>query len=96
MALSSAGEHFVLSYIAQLERVASVLGGIPVWEVLPESAAKSAGLVFGDIVLSVNCTPTPTYGDFLEAGALHLAHLEFKIFRGGQTLILCAEQSADA
>ena len=94
--MSSAGEHFVLSYIVRLERVATVLGGIPVWEVLPESAAKSAGLLFGDIVLSVNCRPTPTYGDFLEAGALNLARLEFKVFRGGETLILRAEQSADA
>jgi S1-C subfamily serine protease len=91
MASSSTGEHFVLSYIRRLERVATVLGGIPVWEVLPESAAASAGLLFGDIVLSVNAKPTPTYGDFLDAGALDIERLEFKVFRGGETLVLRAE-----
>jgi S1-C subfamily serine protease len=96
MALAPESEHFVLSYIAQLERVASVLGGIPVWEVLPESEAELAGLHFGDIVLSINSKPTPTYGDFLEAGALYLARLEFNVFRNGEFLLLRAAEAAHA
>jgi len=86
---------FVVSYLARIERVATLLGGIPVWEVLPDSAAESAGLQFGDIVLSVNCAPTPTFADFLAAGELHLQKLEFKVFRDGQVLDLCAAEELD-
>ena len=93
---ASSGESFVLPYLAQIERMAQVLGGIPVWEVVPDSAAEAAGLLFGDIVLSVNSDPTPTFAAFLAAGEIHLAHLEFKVFRKGQVLFLNAGKTADA
>ena len=84
-------ERFLVSYMAKVDRMAAVLGGIPVWEVLPDSAAEAAGLLFGDIVLSINRTPTPTFADFLEAGRIHLERLEFQVFRNGQLLELRAE-----
>jgi S1-C subfamily serine protease len=96
MTQSLAREPFVLTYLAQIERMAQVLGGIPVWEVLPDSEAAAAGLLFGDIVLSVNSDPTPTFAAFLAAGRLHLADLEFKVFRQGQVLLLNAGMMADA
>jgi S1-C subfamily serine protease len=85
-------ESFIASYLAGLERLAAALGGIPVWEVLPESFAETAGLKFGDIVLTVNCTPTPTFEDFLLAGALHLDSLEFTVFRNGRELTLRVDE----
>jgi S1-C subfamily serine protease len=84
-------ERFLVSYMAKVDRMAAVLGGIPVWEVLPDSAAEAAGLLFGDIILSVNRTPTPTFADFLEAGRIHLERLQFRVFRNGQVLELRAE-----
>ena len=89
------GNSFFVPYLEQIDRLATVLGGIPVWEVLPDSAAETAGLRFGDIVLSINAEPTPTFADFLAAGALHLAALEFRVFRNGQILRLCAAPDDD-
>jgi S1-C subfamily serine protease len=96
MTKKSADKSFVVAYLAQIERMAQVLGGIPVWEVVPDSAAEAAGLLFGDIVLSVNADPTPTFAAFLAAGETHLAHLEFEVFRQGQVLLLNAGTTADA
>lgn len=78
----------VTADLAQIERVAEILGGIPVWEVFPRSEAERAGVRFGDIILSVNGTATPTFEAFLDAGAYHLAELEFSVFRNGATLRL--------
>ena len=88
---TASDERFLVSYMAQVDRMARVLGGIPVWEVLPDSAAEAAGLVFGDIVLSINRKPTPTFADFLEAGRTHLEELEFQVFRNGRVLELRAD-----
>lgn len=78
----------VIADLASIARMAEVLGGIPVWEVFPESAAAQAGVRFGDVILSVNGTATPTYDAFLEAGAAHIDHLEFGVFRNGALLRL--------
>lgn len=91
MKQKAGGERFLVAYMAQVDRMASVLGGIPVWEVLPDSAAEAAGLLFGDIILSVNRKPTPTFADFLAAGRAHLEELEFRVFRNGQVLELRAD-----
>ncbi len=88
MTHQAGAQRFLVSYMAHIDRMAAVLGGIPVWEVLPDSAAEAAGLAFGDIILSVNRTPTPTFADFLEAGRIHLERLEFQVFRNGQVLEL--------
>jgi S1-C subfamily serine protease len=74
--------------LAHVERIARVLGGIPVWAVASGSAARRAGVCFGDIILSVNGVPTPTFKDFLRAGRAHLSNLEFKVFRNGKVLVL--------
>jgi S1-C subfamily serine protease len=78
----------VAADLAQIERVAQILGGIPVWEVFPRSEAARAGVRFGDIILRVNGTATPTFEAFLDAGAHHLAALEFEVFRNGELLRL--------
>lgn len=80
----------ITSSLAQLDELAKLLGGIPVWEVFPDSAAALAGVRFGDIILKVNGTATPTFEDFLAAGEAHLAHLEFEVFREGRLMLLTA------
>jgi S1-C subfamily serine protease len=79
-----------MSPLAQVARVAEILGGIPVWEVFPGSAAELAGVRFGDIILRVNGVATPTFKSFLAAGEAHLEHLEFDVFRAGKFLRLTA------
>jgi S1-C subfamily serine protease len=86
----------VTSDHAQIERVAEILGGIPVWEVFPQSEAARAGVRFGDIILSVNGTATPTFQAFLDAGSLHLPELEFEVFRNGTLLCLSNVPPTDA
>ena len=84
------------SSLAQIEKLAKVLGGIPVWEVFPESAAEMAGVRFGDIIVSVNGTATPTFKEFLAAGEAHFAHIEFEVFRNGRMIVLSCDEPADA
>ena len=84
------------SSLAQIERLAKVIGGIPVWEVFPDSAAAIAGVRFGDIIVSVNGTATPTFEDFLSAGEAHLAHLTFEVFRNGELVSLSCNAHANA
>jgi S1-C subfamily serine protease len=84
------------STLAQIEKLAKVIGGIPVWEVFPESAASMAGVRFGDIIVSVNGTATPTFEDFLAAGEAHLANIVFEVFRNGRMMSLSCETHAHA
>lgn len=76
---------------AKLDRLAKLLGGIPVWEVYADSGAAAAGVRFGDIILRVNGKATPTFEHFLAIGEAHIANLEFEVFRNGQTLTLTAD-----
>jgi S1-C subfamily serine protease len=72
----------------QVERIARALGGFAVWSVPPGSAARRAGVCFGDIILSVNGIPTPSFKTFLRASRAQLATLEFKVLRNGKVLLL--------
>jgi len=67
-----------------------------VWSVAPGSSARNAGVRFGDIILSVNGTPTPTFKAFLQAGRANGLHLEFKVFRAGKVLVLRYDEPVDA
>lgn len=75
---------------AKLDRLAKLLGGIPVWEVYADSGAAAAGVRFGDIILRVNGKATPTFEHFLAIGEEHLPNLEFEVFRDGRMLTLSA------
>lgn len=86
----------VVSNLARIEKLAKVLGGIPVWEVFPDSAAAQAGVQFGDIIVSVNGFATPTFEDFLAAGEANLEDLEFEVFRNGRMVVLTTDAHADA
>jgi S1-C subfamily serine protease len=84
-----------MSPLAAVARIAEILGGIPVWEVFPDSAAEHAGVKFGDIILRVNGVATPTFDSFLAAGRDHLERLEFDVFRNGELLHLCVADRRD-
>jgi len=86
----------VAADLAQIARIPEVLGGIPVWEVFAGSDAAHAGVRFGDIIVSVNGTATPTFEAFLEASAAHLSQLEFRVFRSGALVSLSRGAHADA
>ena len=81
---------------AKLEKLAKLLGGIPVWEVFPDSGAALAGVRFGDIIVRVNGVATPTFEKFLAAGEEHLANLEFEVFRNGKLMRLRTDGAAVA
>lgn len=83
----------VLSPLATIAQIAKLLGGIPVWEVEPDSEAALAGVRFGDVILSVNGVATPTFQKFLAAGGAHLDRLEFEVFRDGKSLKLRPKKS---
>lgn len=95
MARAPESHSAIAADLAHIERLAKVLGGIPVWAVAPGSSARRAGVCFGDIILSVNGVPTPTYKAFLKAGRAHLDHLEFKVFRNGKVRVLRDSGDAD-
>lgn len=71
-----------------MDRLAKLLGGIPVWEVYADSGAAAAGVRFGDIILRVNGKQTPTFEHFLQVGEANLSNLEFEVFRNGKTVRL--------
>jgi len=75
----------------QLEEIAAVVEGIPVWGCLPGSVSANAGVAYGDIVLGVNGMRTQTIEDYLEARTLRSDAMEVRLFRAGQELTLFFE-----
>jgi S1-C subfamily serine protease len=72
----------------QLEEIANVVQGVPVWGCLPGSTAAEAGVRYGDIVVAVNGVPTPGIDAYLEARKLRSDGFELKLFRSGEELTL--------
>ncbi len=70
---------------AQLQRIASTLGGIAVWSTAENSLARAAGLRYGDVILSVNGQPTPRVGAYFRAKALSAERMTLTYFRLGRT-----------
>lgn len=66
--------------------LASALGGLPVLGCQPDSPADRAGVVYGDILLSVNGRPTPDWMAFVEARALDARAMDIEVFRDGRQL----------
>jgi S1-C subfamily serine protease len=76
---------------AELAAAAKTLGGVPIWGVLPGSAAARAGVRYGDIVLRVNGIETRTLREFVSAREVQPDRVRFDVFREGQLLELCVQ-----
>lgn len=72
---------------------AAVLGGVPVWGTVRGSAADSAGLKGGDIILRINGVPGAAVGGGLDRDAFGL--LEMQILRGRELVCLTMPPSID-
>ncbi|HEY6559445.1 MAG TPA: PDZ domain-containing protein [Polyangiaceae bacterium] len=70
---------------AQLQRIATTLGGIAVWSTAENSLARAAGLRYGDVILSVNGEPTPSIRAYFKAKALSADRMTLTYFRLGRT-----------
>ena len=66
-----------------LYRLAAALGGVPILGCLDGSPAAEAGVRYGDILLSVDGLPTPSWDDFIEARSRSKGGFLARIFRGG-------------
>lgn len=74
-----------------LSALATAVGGLPVLGCLAGSPAANAGTRYGDILLSVDGTPTPTWEAFLAARAQCRGQFVARIFRDGEELELVIE-----
>lgn len=73
----------------QLTQVANSLSGLPILGCSRGSPAARAGLRYGDIVLSVDGAPTPSWSAFFEASERAAAELLcLRVFRSGSELDL--------
>jgi len=88
-----------MQHPAALTQLATSLGGLPILGCLPGSPAARAGLHYGDIVLSLDGTPTPSWTAFLQASTQRdrpNQALRLRIFRSGGELDLILSLSRTA
>lgn len=79
-----------------LTLIANSLNGLPILGCASGSPAAHAGLRYGDIVLAVDGTPTPSWADFFEASARASGELRLRVFRQGRELALRLQLAPDA
>lgn len=72
--------------LSSLARLAESLNGLPVYGCLPGSPAERAGVRFGDILLSVDGKPTPTWLAFIAAREASGESICVRVFRDGREL----------
>ena len=68
---------------ADLSRLATALGGLPILGCLEGSPAERAGIRYGDILLSVNGMPTASWTDFFQARRRSAGQISVRVFRQG-------------
>jgi len=73
---------------AELEHMARILEGVPIWGCVPGTPGDKAGIVYGDILLSVNGMKTSNLEEFLEARRLRCDGASIVLFRNGIELTL--------
>jgi S1-C subfamily serine protease len=88
-----------MQHPSELTQLATSLGGLPILGCLPGSPAARAGVHYGDIVLSLDGMPTPSWSAFLQASAQRdgtQPALRLRIFRSGRELDLLLSLSREA
>jgi S1-C subfamily serine protease len=73
---------------AELTDLANALNGLPILGCASGSPAARAGLCYGDIVLSVDGQPTPSWSAFLQASSARRPWVALRVFRQGRELQL--------
>jgi len=68
---------------ADLTRLATDLGGLPILGCLAGSPAGNAGLCYGDIILSINGLSTGSWSDFFQARRQITGQISVRVFRQG-------------
>jgi S1-C subfamily serine protease len=68
---------------ADLSRLATELGGLPILGCLAGSPAERAGIRYGDIVLSINGEQTASWADFFAARRRTTGQITVRVFRLG-------------
>jgi C-terminal processing protease CtpA/Prc len=63
--------------------LARSLGGLPVYGCLPGSPAERAGVRYGDVLLSVDGHPTPSWDAYIEARRRSGPSIHLRLFRDG-------------
>ena len=69
-----------------MERLETLYGGLALLGCLPGSPAARAGLRWGDIVISVNGTPTPDIDAFIAAKGFRNGRMSVTVVRDGKEL----------
>jgi S1-C subfamily serine protease len=69
-----------------LTELAEALGGLPVYGSLPGSAAERAGIRYGDVLMSVDGQPTPSWDAYLKARQSSGPSITVRLFRDGAEL----------
>jgi predicted metalloprotease with PDZ domain len=59
------------------------MGGLPIMGCLKGSPADLAGIRYGDILLSINGTPTPSWSAFFQARRQCKGSIVVRVFRQG-------------
>lgn len=68
---------------SKLSQLAAALKGLPVYGCLPGSPADLAGVRYGDVLLSVDGHPTPTWDAYLAARASSGTSIRLRLSRAG-------------
>src|SRR5215813_9055977 len=68
---------------SDLTRIADAMGGLPIMGCLKGSPADLAGIRYGDILLSINGTPTPSWSEFFQARRQSKGSILVRVFRQG-------------
>ena len=77
---------------SELSRLAVTLGGVPILGCLQGSPADRAGVRYGDIMLSINGIPTPSWADFFQARRRCEGPMLVRLFRDGRELDITVEK----
>ena len=76
---------------AELARLATALGGLPILGCLAGSPAEDAGVRYGDILLSLDGMPTSSWDEFVRARTQAGSAIVVRVFRQGQEFDLSIE-----